>query len=92
MTDILPEMSPLAKSFKPGVYKHFKGDLYEALFVARNSESRGEEFVVYRSIEKGLVWIRPIEMFFEQVEKNGYSGSRFIWVSGKTDHPLEQVV
>ena len=80
MTDVIPELSELAKSFKPGIYQHFKGGLYEALLVGRSSEARDQEFVVYKSLEKGYVWIRPIVMFFEEVNRDGYIGPRFKWV------------
>lgn len=73
-------VSELAKNFKPGIYKHFKGGIYDVLFVGRNSENRDEEFVVYRSLEKGHVLIRPIKMFFENVERDGYSGPRFVFL------------
>jgi hypothetical protein len=79
----IPKLSPLAKSFRPGIYRHFKGDLYEAMFVARNSEARDEEFVVYRSLAKGQVWIRPLKMFFNKVKKKEYQGPRFAWVRKK---------
>jgi hypothetical protein len=72
----IPQLSKLAQSFKPGIYRHFKGDLYEAFFIARNSEKRREEFVVYRSLEKGLSWIRPIGMFLGKIKKD-FQGPRF---------------
>ncbi len=77
------ETSPLseaARNFKPGVYKHFKGGLYEAFFVARSSEARDKEYVVYKSLEKGFIWIRPLKMFTELIEKDGYSGPRFVLI------------
>lgn len=83
MSDIIPELSRLAKSFKPGIYQHFKGSLYEAMCVGRSSEARSEEYVVYRSLEKGYIWIRPIQMFFEDVERDGYAGPRFKWIQDK---------
>ncbi len=83
MTDLILKPSDLARAFRPGIYKHFKGGLYEALLVARDSEDRDKEFVVYRSLEKGHVWARPIAMFFEKVENEGYTGSRFVWVGEK---------
>lgn len=82
MSETLP-LSEHAKNFKPGIYKHFKGDLYDALFIARNSEQRDEEFVVYQSLERGHVWIRPLDMFMEEVERDGYKGPRFVFVKEK---------
>lgn len=85
MTDSIPELSDLAKSFKPGIYKHFKGPTYEAYFVARDSEHRHEEYVVYRSIDKNTIWIRPLTMFLETVDRDGYRGPRFTWVGEAND-------
>ena len=65
---------------KAGRYKHFKGGMYEVLFVAKNSENPDEEMVVYRSLDKGGVWVRPFTMFTEHVERDGYSGPRFEYV------------
>ena len=61
----------------PGVYRHYKGQHYEVLGVARHSETE-EEFVVYRALygERGL-WIRPVAMFMESVEKDGVFVPRF---------------
>lgn len=81
--DPIPKLSPLAESFKPGIYRHFKGGLYEAITVGRLSEARDQEFVVYRSLDNGFVWIRPIKMFFEEVERDGYKGPRFVWLREK---------
>lgn len=61
----------------PGRYRHFKGNLYEVLGVARHSET-GEEVVVYRALygELGL-WVRPASMFVETVERDGRRVPRF---------------
>jgi hypothetical protein len=77
MINDVPELSGAAKLFKPGIYKHFKGGMYEALYVARNSENRDDEYVVYRSLDKGYIWIRPLTMFLETVDRDGYHGPRF---------------
>ena len=65
---------------KPGRYRHFKGNEYELLGVARHSETL-EPMVVYRALygERGL-WVRPAPMWSEQVERDGYCGPRFTYI------------
>ena len=72
-------------TMKKGVYRHFKGREYEVIDTALHSETQ-EEFVVYRPLygERKL-WIRPLKMFNEEVEKPelGYKGPRFAYVREK---------
>ncbi|MDD6144658.1 MAG: DUF1653 domain-containing protein [bacterium] len=69
---------------KPGVYRHFKGNRYELLYVAKHSETL-EPMVVYRALYgDGGIWVRPASMWDEHVDKDGYSGPRFAWV-GETE-------
>lgn len=60
-----------------GIYRHYKGNLYEVMEVATHSETE-EKLVVYRALygEYG-VWVRPLEMFSETVEKDGKTVARF---------------
>jgi hypothetical protein len=62
---------------QPGRYRHFKGNEYTVIGVARHSETV-EELVVYRQEygEHGL-WVRPKAMFLEAVEVDGQSVPRF---------------
>ena len=65
---------------KPGVYRHFKGNLYRLITVARHSETL-EEMVVYQALYgEGGIWVRPAAMWDEIVEKKDYIGPRFTWV------------
>jgi hypothetical protein len=61
----------------PGRYRHYKGNEYEVLGVARHSETM-EELVVYRALygEFGL-WVRPRAMFLETVVVEGKVVPRF---------------
>ncbi|MDP3661687.1 MAG: DUF1653 domain-containing protein [bacterium] len=68
---------------KPGVYKHFKGNEYEVLCVAKHSETM-EEMVVYQALYgERSYWVRPLTMFSEQVEKENHKGPRFVLVREK---------
>lgn len=54
------------------VYRHFKGDHYLLVDVARHSET-GEEYAVYRKLYgDGGLWVRPLSMFLEPVDKEKY--------------------
>ena len=62
---------------RPGVYEHFKGARYLVLTTARHSETE-EALVVYRTLYGDYsTWVRPVSMFVEHVERDGYSGPRF---------------
>ena len=62
---------------KFGEYKHWKGNHYEVIGVAKHSETQ-EEFVVYRALFDGYgMWIRPLKVFLEEVEDNGKKVPRF---------------
>ena len=67
-------------SIKPGRYRHFKGKEYEVLGVARHSETE-EELVVYRALygDFGL-WVRPVSMWNETVERDGKTFRRFTYI------------
>lgn len=67
----------------PGRYRHFKGNEYEVLGVARHSETL-EDMVVYRALYgDGGLWVRPAAMWSETVEKDGYRGPRFVPAEGE---------
>jgi cyclomaltodextrinase / maltogenic alpha-amylase / neopullulanase len=66
---------------RKGTYRHYKGLEYELVDVAKNSETL-EEFVVYRALYGNRqLWIRPKEMFFEVVRKDGKEFPRFEYVT-----------
>jgi hypothetical protein len=62
---------------QPGRYRHYKGQEYEVLGLARHSETE-EEYVVYRALYGGRgLWIRPVVMFLETVIVDGRPCPRF---------------
>lgn len=62
---------------QPGRYRHYKGNDYEVEGIARHSETE-EIMVVYRPCygERGL-WVRPLELFIDEVEVAGKRVPRF---------------
>ena len=67
-------------TLKKGIYRHYKGNDYEVISIAKHSETE-ETMVVYRALygEYG-VWVRPYEMFVESVELNGVKVPRFTFL------------
>ena len=67
-------------SLEKGIYKHYKGNLYEVIDVAKHSETE-EEHVVYRTLYGDYsTWIRPLAMFIETVQIDGQQVPRFAFV------------
>ena len=65
---------------KLGKYRHFKGMEYEVLAVAKHSETL-EEMVVYKALYgEGDVWVRPLSMWDETVERDGKTCKRFTYI------------
>ena len=61
----------------PGKYRHYKGNDYQVLHVARHSETE-ELLVVYRPLDGDSgIWVRPLKMFTENVQVEGTSVPRF---------------
>ena len=65
------------ETIRPGRYRHFKGNEYEVIGIARHSETE-EPMVVYRALygSRGL-WVRPAEMWNETVTRDGKTFQRF---------------
>ena len=65
---------------KKGKYRHFKGNEYELIDIARHSETM-EPMVVYRALYgEGGLWVRPASMWNELVDRDGYRGPRFQYI------------
>jgi hypothetical protein len=65
------------EKIKLGQYEHYKGKQYEVIGVAKHSETL-EELVFYCSVfDKNDCWVRPLEMFLEEVEVDGKKLPRF---------------
>ena len=64
-------------AIQPGRYRHFKGNEYEVIAVARHSETE-EPMVVYRALYgEGGIWVRPAAMWNEVIERDGKRFRRF---------------
>lgn len=84
----LTEMKDIGESpeLARGMYRHYKGGVYEVLSVACHTETL-EWYVVYESQERKQqnmpsVWVRPYDMFVETIEKDGKVIPRFEKIDG----------
>lgn len=65
---------------KLGKYRHFKGNEYEVIAIAKHSETM-EEMVVYKALYgEGGLWVRPAFMWNETVERDGKVFRRFEFI------------
>ena len=67
----------MTQTIAQGIYRHYKGSLYQVLHNAQHSETE-EMLVVYRCLYGDYgVWVRPLAMFTETVEVDGQQVARF---------------
>lgn len=68
-------------AIKPGRYRHYKGYEYQVIDTATHTETE-QLLVLYRALygERGL-WVRPFEMFVEEIVVDGVKQPRFAWVA-----------
>lgn len=68
------------QEIKLGKYRHFKGNEYEVIAIAKHSETL-EEMVVYRALYgEGQTWVRPASMWDERIERDGKTYKRFTFI------------
>lgn len=70
----------MTDAIRPGRYRHFKGNEYRVLYLARHSETE-EWMVVYQALygDRGI-WVRPASMWNETVERDGKTYQRFTYI------------
>lgn len=77
-SELKTEDSPAPLPVRPCIYRHFKGNLYEVMFIAKNSETM-EDMAVYKPLydSEYKYWVRPCSMFNDILEVNGRKTLRF---------------
>ncbi len=70
---------------KLGKYKHFKGNEYEVIGIAKHSETL-EEMVVYKALyDNGSLWTRPLSMWDETITRDGKTLKRFTYIGDNNE-------
>jgi hypothetical protein len=62
-----------------GYYKHFKGNIYEVIGIGKHSETL-EELVIYKSTKDNSIWVRPLSMWNETIERDNKTYKRFEYI------------
>ena len=69
------------EEIKLGRYRHFKGNEYEVVGIAKNSETL-EPMVIYKALyDDGTLWVRPASMWNETIERDGKVFKRFTYIN-----------
>ncbi len=72
------------KHIKRGIYRHYKGNIYDVLSTGRHSETE-EWMVIYKTLYgDASIWVRPFDIFTEMVEVDGKMEKRFTYM-GKSE-------
>lgn len=79
-TAVVKQADHLQSEPKLGVYRHYKGNEYALLYIAKHSETT-EAMAVYRQLYgSGDVWVRPLSMFLENIAVEGKTIPRFTYL------------
>ena len=70
----------MENAIKLGKYRHFKGNEYEVIGIAKHSETLAP-MVVYKALYgDGDIWVRPYEMWNETITRDGKTFQRFTFI------------
>ena len=65
---------------KPGIYRHFKGNMYKVIGIATHSESLEEMVVYIPQYGEGKMWVRPLDNFLSKKIVDGEEVERFEFI------------
>ncbi|MEW6992392.1 DUF1653 domain-containing protein [Colwelliaceae bacterium 6441] len=68
---------------RTGRYQHFKGNFYQVLYIAKHSETNEYHVVYQPEYGEKEIWVRPLSMFDETIERDGETLKRFKYIEGE---------
>lgn len=67
----------IMNKIKLGIYRHYKGNIYKVLHIAKHSETL-EDMVIYQDVSApDKIWARPASMWDDDIEIDGKTVKRF---------------
>lgn len=67
----------IMNKIKLGIYRHYKGNMYKVLYIAKHSETL-EDMVIYQDVKyPDKIWARPASMWNDDIEIDGNTVKRF---------------
>lgn len=67
----------IMNKIKLGIYRHYKGNMYKVLYIAKHSETL-EDMVIYQDVnDPDKIWARPTSMWDDVIEIDGKIVKRF---------------
>jgi len=78
--------------FKPGLYRHFKGNYYLSIANVIHSEDE-TSFILYMPVvdKENKLWVRPAELFLSSVETDQGVVPRFTFLRDLNDEEMQQI-
>ena len=62
---------------EPGIYRHYKGNIYKLLFIAKHTETMEDMCIYVDTKDEKKIWARPASMWNEEVTVGGKTVKRF---------------
>ena len=73
------------------IYRHFKGNIYQIITLARHSEDGGKMVVYQQMYEPFEVYVRPLELFMSRIDTRKYPNEKQVYRFEKMEFGEEDI-